>query len=363
MGDVSGMVAGELPHHMIREIREEPRAVEATLRECQGKIPELTGEIRLRRLGMIYLTGSGTSYHAGLACQYVLSSLTGLMTSLIPASEFPLWVPPTLPGKALLIAISQSGESSDVLAATRAALERKAEVLAVTNTPDSSLMRLARFTLLTHAEEERAVTATKSYTAQLAALFLLSLSLAEEARVRGDLEPLRESLFAAPRLMAEATRSLEATVRRAAEGHADKSSFFLLGSGPNYATALEGALKLKEACNVFAEGFATREFLHGPMQLADGRTPVFLISPPDEVDGSAGLLASLRRFGSPVILVTEEAGGGGGPPRGAVCIPSGLSKVFSPLLYILPLQLFAYYGSVARGLNPDRPEKLTKVVR
>jgi len=139
-----------------------------------------------------------------------------------------------------------------------------------------------------------------------------------------------------------------------------------LGSGSNYATALEGALKLKETCRIFAEGFATREFLHGPMRLVDERSLMIILASPDEIEESIRLGNSLRGFGASVIFISEESRNAARLSESSdetFLVSSGLHRVFSPILYVLPLQLFAYYTSLAKGLNPDKPEKLTKVVK
>lgn len=338
--------------------------VKATLSGNYKEIHGILNKIQSRRYKMIYITGSGTSYHAGLAGQYALSTLTKLVTSMIPASELPSWIPHTVPRKTLLIAISQSGESSDVLLAVKAALNRKMDVLSVTNTPGSSLMKMSHYTLLTQAGEELAVAATKSYIAQLVAIFLLSLEWASKQEFGAeDLAQLRRKLFMTPDFIMKTINSIDNEMRQLANMYSNKNFFFLLGSGPNYATALEGALKLKEACNIFAEGFASREFLHGPIQLVDKRTPVLFILSPDEIESLLGLMENLRRFGAPLISISEKMNKLKKISTKVICILGGFPKVFSPLLYVIPLQLFAYYSSIARNLNPDKPEKLTKVVK
>jgi glucosamine--fructose-6-phosphate aminotransferase (isomerizing) len=346
---------------MIKEIHEEPKVLQTFLAEGAKDVHEVARVIRSKRYRMIYLTGSGTSYHAGLAGQFAFSTLTAYVTSLIPASELPQWIPSGRQ-KSLLIAISQSGESSDVLAASEAALNRNIDVLAVTNTSNSSLAKIAQHTILTRCGRELAVTATKTYVAQLAALYLLSLECGKARRTAGYGQ-LEQGLYNAPRMVAETIRSLDGQMCTLAEVHHLQNFFFLLGSGPNYATALEGALKLKEACNIFAEGFASREFLHGPIQLVDKNTTVFFLLTDEQMATSLGEVKSVRGFGAPVISVCDkmdkelkEAS------DELVCVPS-FPKVFSPMIYIIPLQLFAYYSSVARGLNPDKPEKLSKVVK
>ena len=354
----------QFPHFMVREIHEQPQAVQATLREGSKEVKGLAQEIRSRKYDMIYITGSGTSYHAGLAGQYALFTLTKLVTSLIPASEFPVWIPSSFKRRALLIAISQSGESIDILTAVKTALEKNMEVLAITNTPESSLTKLSQYTLLTRAGKELAVTATKSHIAQLAILFLLSLELTQTEKTEPEhVEHLRKRLFEAPTLISKTISINEDLTCGFANTHKTKSFFFLLGSGSNYATALEGALKLKEACNIFAEGIASREFLHGPIQLLNRRTPVLFMLSADEIDIFHGLMETIRKFGAPLISISEKSDKVENVSTGFAPIPEGFPKIFSPILYVVPLQLFAYYSSIARNLNPDKPEKLRKVVK
>jgi glucosamine--fructose-6-phosphate aminotransferase (isomerizing) len=358
------MIMKEFPHHMMREIHEQPQAVQITLTEGRREVRSTVEEIRSKNYEMIYITGSGTSYHAGLAGQYALFTLTKLVTSLIPASEFPVWIPSATKRRALLIAISQSGESIDVLAAVKAALEKEMDILAVTNTPDSSLTKLSRYILLTRASEELAVTATKSYVTQLAALFLLSLELTCLGEFDSEyLAQFRKKLFEAPTFISKTISINEGLMRELSITHKDKNFFFLLGSGSNYATALEGALKLKEACNIFAEGFASREFLHGPIQLLNRNTPVLFMLSADEIGGFHELMETIRKFGAPLISISEKSDKVEQVSSELACIPEGFPKAFSPILYVVPLQLFAYYSSIARNLNPDKPEKLKKVVK
>jgi len=355
----------KFPHKMIEEIFEGRLVAQTLLTQGSKQVRDIAEAVNSKQYEMVYITGSGTSYHAGLAAQYAISTLTRFITSLIPASEFPSWIPSNPTRKSLLIAISQSGESSDVLAAAKAASERDMDILAVTNTENSRLMKIAQYTLLTRAGEELAVTATKSYIAQLMALFLLSVQLADTEGNRAvDMAQLRRQLFKAPKAIDETIRSVKDRARQLADKYRHQKFFFLLGSGPNYATALEGALKLKEACNIFAEGFASREFLHGPIQLVDKRTSLFFILTEDQVESALREIRSVRGFGASVLSISdkmdeqlEEVS------NDLIRVPAGFPEVFSSMLCIIPLQLFAYYSSVTRGLNPDKPEKLTKVVK
>ena len=351
-------------HHMVREVFEEPKAIRDTIRGCIKDLHAVLDEVAAEGFRVAYLSGSGTSYYASLAGQYAMSTLTSLTATSVPASEFSSWVSPTA-RDFLVIAVSQSGESVDILSAVKTALRMGGKVFAVTNEPGSALAKMANFVLLTRAGRELAVTATKTYVSQLAAIYLLSIELSgiQKVKSEAELDELRKGLKEAPRLAEETLTSTDKVVRELAQKYMHNKFFFILGSGPNYATALEGALKLKESCNVFAEGYASREFLHGPMRLVDENTPMIFITPPSADTGeSVDLIGRFKGFGAPIITVSEgdkkitELGD-------SIIIPRGLPPAFTPMIYVGPLHLFAYYSSITRGLNPDKPEKITKVVK
>jgi len=336
---------------MLREIRQQPLALRKTLDQTRDDV-ELIAKRNARKIRMIYFTGSGTSYHACIAANYLVSRVTDYPSSTLPASEFSAWT--GMAGHhsgAWLIAISQSGESRDVIDAVRSAKLSKMHVLAVTNDAQSKLARLADFSIASQAGKEEAVTATKSFTATLLATYEFVTALTSRDELIAELDGL-------PSLVEETLRRSEKKCKVIASKFHDREFLFLLGSGANYASALEGALKLKESCNIYAEGFATREFLHGPMQLVDKRTPVFILQH-ELSDESVELTDRFKRFGAPTIIVGPDTAGRGSE---AIEIPAGVNDVFQPMSYVIPLQLFAYYSSIARGLNPDQPTKLKKVV-
>ncbi len=223
---------------------------------------------------------------------------------------------------------------------------------AVTNTRKSRLARVADLPIVAQAGPEKAVTATKSFTATLLAAYMLTLALTKRNDLVNDLRRVPDRVSKTLSLCEQKCEALASKFK-------DREFFFLLGSGSNLATALEGALKLKESCNLFAEGFATREFLHGPLQLVDNRTPVFLLQN-ETSDEVPELAQSFRRLGAPTIIVGSNTSGALGETIG---VAGGLEELFLPLIYVIPLQLFAYYSSIARGLNPDNPTKLKKVVK
>ena len=350
---------------MLLEILEEPTALHETLDAIAGTCKKIASELAGEELGLVYFTGSGTSYHAALASHYLVSSLSTRPTNSIPASEFSSWVRTPSAGGSILIAISQSGESVDIVSAMEDARERGMRTVAVTNNRSSPLAKAADFTVLTQAGPENAVTATKTFVCCLAAVSLLDLELIEAtgslAASPEELVSLRQQLANSPSVVQETITMCKERAKVFAESYKENSLFFLLGRGANYATALEGALKLKESCNVMAEGHAAREFLHGPMQLVDETTPVVVISTKNDRESLEPLSESFKRLGAPIVHISEVDDSQ--DQEDQLNVAGGLSEPLSPLAFIVPIQLFAYYSAVSRGLNPDKPTKLTKVVR
>jgi len=344
---------------MLREIHEQPDALTRTLKEEWAEAKRLAEILHAEDLKLIYLTGSGTSYHACLAVNYAISTMTSILSSTLPASEFASWTTQAHTD-AVLIAISQSGESTDVINAANSAIQSGMRTIAVTNTSESSLARICDLKLFSRAGPEKAITATKSFTCTILAAQLLILELAKLMEPLPKYDALASMISQIPQLVERSIQLSEEDTRIIAETYKDKEFFFLLGSGPNYATALEGALKLKESCNVYAEGFATREFLHGPMQLVDRRTPILILENPGRSDEVMKLAESFERFDAPVIIINSKHNS---IERQHIKTVGGVDEIFLPLVDVIPLQLYSYYSSVARGLNPDNPPKLKKVVR
>ncbi len=339
-------MGGKRPgQYMISEILEQPEAIRRTINEAEREAVEAAHQLKGR---FVYATGSGSSYHASLVLGRTLMRISGSRVISIQASELPDWLPSDLSDSAL-VAFSQSGESRDVLTAVRRFRETNpsAPVIGITNTPSSTLAKLSNRVILTRAGEERAVAATKSYTTQLVASFLLSISLAslygrEVSHLAAELEHLPEKV----RLSVDFSR---APARDLAPKIAKRSVGFILGKGPNYPTALEAALKLRETCNLHYVGYAAREFLHGPIQLVDRGTPVIFLNWKEVKE----VVQKVSSFGGEPLLVGED---------GDFPLPS-TEYEFSPVLMVIPMQLLSYEVSILRGLDPDKPEKLSKVVR
>jgi glucosamine--fructose-6-phosphate aminotransferase (isomerizing) len=346
---------------MVREIFEQPRAISDTLKEAFQRASEIANQLNVAKLAMVYFTGSGTSYHACLAANYAMSKLTKVFSTSIPASEFASWVGPTGRKNTVLVAVSQSGESTDVRAAVKSASYSGICTIGITNSPGSSLESSSNFSLVSRGGEEKAVTATKSFTATLAAVYALVLEFARAFPSETfDYERLSEALRRTSSQVDQTIQLCNNSTRELAAKLADREFYFILGSGPNYATALEGALKMKESCNIHAEGFATREFLHGPMQLVEDRTPVFILQGLDEEEQVRSLEESFHRFGASTVVIKRQSKD---DLIGHVGVAGDIEEVFSPLAYVIPMQMYAYYSAVQRGLNPDHPKKLTKVVK
>ncbi len=338
------MVSKKPGAYMISEIKEQPMAVERALREAKDEISSAAESLTGR---FIYATGSGSSYHASLVLNRVLTRIARERITSIQASELPEWIPPEIKGSAL-VAFSQSGESKDVLTAVKRFREIAPNdpVVAITNTPGSTLASMSDLVILTRAGEERAVAATKSYTTQLAVSILLSLELAELKGI--DVSFLREELSSIPKKIESSIESSLGPVNELALRIKDRVLGFVLGKGSNYPTALEAALKLRETSNLHYVGYAAREFLHGPIQLVDRGVPVIFLNWTEIED----VLTKARSYGGEVIRVGDG---------GDISLPR-TEYEFSPLLMVIPMQILSYKVSLLRGLDPDKPEKLTKVV-
>ena len=340
-------------HFMLRELREGPIAVKSTLEKTDELIKTLVDEIREKEIEKGFIIGSGTSFHAGLILNYLLSKYTSLHFTAVPASEFELWTP-TIRRENAIIAFSQSGESSDIVKAIDKARDSGAFIVGITNTPGSTLTKLANISIITRAGEEKAVAATKTHDVQIAISYLLTFRLAE----RNDL--IRE-LYKIPEKM-DRVLGEEENIKKLASKHRRAEHMFILGRGANYSVSLEAALKLKETSMVHAEGFALREFLHGPIQLVNETTPVLLILPSEEtLTVSKKVVDRLREYKVPLITIASEHLNIDFTDS-IIRIPSVFEDL-SALLTVKVVQLFSYFISILRGYNPDKPTKLVKVVR
>ncbi len=364
---------GGYRHFMLKEIHEQPRAVRDTL---LGRIGLDEGEVFLQELGpafwglkgaqRVVLIACGTSWHSALVGKFLLEQVAGIPAEVDYGSEFRYRTPIVGPGT-LAVAISQSGETADTLAAFREAKRRGALPIAICNVQGSMLTREAAGTLLTHAGPEIGVASTKAFTSQVIALALLALHL---GRLRGTLSAeacrgLLQNLAKVPHLMEQAL-ACEPAVEALARTVLKATDFLYLGRGINYPIALEGALKLKEISYVHAEGYPAGEMKHGPIALIDERMPVVALCPRGRVyDKMLSNVQEVKARGGRVIAVVEA---GDEDARrildGADAIlevpPS--EEIWSPLLMVIPLQLLAYHVALLGGRDVDQPRNLAKSV-
>jgi glutamine---fructose-6-phosphate transaminase (isomerizing) len=357
-------------HFMLKEIHEQPRAVADTLR---GRLDVRAGEARLdgaegaeldaASLRRVVLLACGTSYHAGLVGKFMIEALARRPCEVDLASEFRYRDPVVGPGD-LVVAISQSGETADTLAAVKEARARGCRVLAISNVVDAAIPRASDGALYTYAGPEIGVASTKCFTAQLAALALLALNLGRRTGALGDEQAaaFARELGAMPEKMKRAIdragdlKELAARIGRARD-------VLFLGRGPNYPIALEGALKLKEISYIHAEGYAAGEMKHGPIALIDDGIPVIVLAPRGPgYDKVLSNLAEVRAREGRVLAVGTE----GDPDLGAQCqavleVPDAPS-LLQPLLTVLPLQILSYAVAVGKGNDVDQPRNLAKSV-
>ncbi|HEY3354107.1 MAG TPA: glutamine--fructose-6-phosphate transaminase (isomerizing) [Polyangia bacterium] len=354
-------------HFMLKEIHEQPRAVTDTLRgrlvleEADATIEDL--RIDVKALRKLFIVACGTSWHAALCGKFLIEGIARIPVEVDLGSEFRYRDPIVGPGD-LLVAISQSGETADTLAALKEARAKGAQCIAIANVVDSSIARAATHSLYTHAGPEIGVASTKAFTTQLAALVLLAIHLGRRSgALDGDAAgKLIQELLSLPQKMKDVidgAAQLHVLARR--YGHA--RDFLFLGRGINYPIALEGALKLKEISYLHAEGYPAGEMKHGPIALIDESMPVVVIAP--QGPGYEKVLSNLQevkaREGKVIAIVTRGDTEVGALADEVVLIPPA-SPWLQPLLTVLPLQLLAYHIADFKGTDIDQPRNLAKSV-
>ncbi|UFJ40712.1 glutamine--fructose-6-phosphate transaminase (isomerizing) [Brevibacillus humidisoli] len=355
---------------MLKEIHEQPQAVRDTIgpRIDQANkrivLPELTMSAEeLAAFDRIYIVACGTSMHAGLVGKDVIEKLTRVPVEVAIASEF-RYRDPIVTDSTLMIVISQSGETADTLAALREAKKRGVKVLAISNVVGSSVAREADEVIFTWAGPEVAVASTKAYTSQVVALYLFGLYFAQVkgTQTAEQIAAIVEQLEQIPHQIAAILEDTEG-LRRFAESIKDVTSLFFIGRGLDYAVSLEGSLKLKEISYIHSEAYAAGELKHGTLALIEEGVPVIaLVTQPDLYDKMVSNIVEVKARGARVLGFAQE-----GDTELAktvdqvVQIPSTL-PFLSPVLTVIPLQLLAYYASVARGLDVDKPRNLAKSV-
>jgi glucosamine--fructose-6-phosphate aminotransferase (isomerizing) len=352
------------PHYMLKEIHEQPSTLRNTLR-LQEHYLDLMATF-LDRAREVFLVACGSSYHACLASSYVFSKLAFLPTYPVIASEFIEQHGKSVNIESTILTVSQSGETADTLAAVNAARQRAATVLGLTNVIGSTLTRVSRVYIGQQSGPEIGVAATKTFTSQLSVLADLALRLAKQrGKVSQDeMDYLADRLKNLPDTVETIIRTQEGKVKQIAKKYKDAKAFFFLGRGISTATAYEGRLKLMEVAYVPAMAFPAGESKHGPISLVEPGFPVVFICPKDDTHKTLiGNIMEMKARGASIIALIEE--GDEEVKQLAddyVELPNEIPEVLSPIPYVVPLQLLAYYMAVEKGYNPDTPRNLAKSV-
>jgi len=357
-------------HFMLKEIHEQPEALRQCIagrvtRDGHIRLSEIDGLVdQIRAATRVELVACGSAYYASLVGAAAIEEWTGIPARATVGSEF-RYSPPPLDAKTLVIAVTQSGETADTIAPTRHAKERGCPIVAVTNTVGSAITREADAVVFLQAGPEIAVAASKTFTTQVTTLVILAAAI---ARVRGTLDDAaeRELADALHALPAAAQRAIEETAPGApaiARRYVNSRGFMFVGRGYGMPTALEGALKLKEVSYVHAEGYAAGELKHGPISLLDAEYPLVAVATSSKVyDKLISNVMEGRARDARVIAVATEGDEQIGRYADDVWYVPDTHEVLSPVIGIIPLQLFAYHVAVARGTDVDQPRNLAKSV-
>jgi len=362
---------GGYEHFMLKEIFEQPKSVHDTMR---GRLLVDEGIIKMagiwdhvekfKNANRIIIIACGTSWHAGLIGEYLIEEYARIPVEVEYASEF-RYRNPIITDKDVVIAISQSGETADTMAALKLAKEKGAFIYGICNVVDSSIARITDAGSYTHAGPEIGVASTKAFTAQLTILTLIAFKLGKHNGNLGNAEfmSLIAELDAVPKRIEEVLNSTHELVQNIAKDFVDATNFLYLGRGYNYPAALEGALKLKEISYIHAEGYPAAEMKHGPIALIDENMPIVIIAPKKgHYDKIVSNVQEIKARKGKIIAVVNKGDQQVSSMADYVIEVPETSECFSPIVASVPLQLLAYYIAVYRGANVDQPRNLAKSV-
>jgi len=338
---------------MLEEIRQQPEALDRTLAAELRRIERFKVRIAKRRPRLIVLAARGTSDNAALFGRYLLETTTGIPVSLAAPAIHTLYNARIDYRDALVVAISQSGESTDTNLVLSRAREQGALTIGITNESSSSLARLAENTFLVHAGKEKSVAATKTYTGQVLMLYLLAYALGARIRI-DDLKRLPER--------AHAALGLEPSIAEISGRYRFMDHAVVVGRGLNYATAFEFALKMMETCYVVAERFSSADFLHGPIAMVDPDFPVFAFAPAGPTWASmAETLEKLEPLKAETVVFTDAGNTESLRATRVIRLPHKIPELYTPIPYIIPAQILAACLADQKGIDPDKPRTITKV--
>ena len=371
---VSNASKGEYKHYMLKEIYEQPEAIQQTISQAlngNALRPDFlkNAEVDFSKIQQIQIIACGTSYHAGMIAKYWFEQLIDLPCQVEIASEF-RYRSPVIVGNTLYICISQSGETADTLAALRDTQKRAVTkgldvvTLTICNVATSSMVRETNYSLLTLAGPEIGVASTKAFTTQLAALMLLVLKIGQvkNSISTEQVEQITSELWHIPKVILDTLQHND-SILRLAELFTEKQHCLFLGRGTNCPIALEGASKLKEISYIHAEGYAAGELKHGPLALVDNEMPVVILAPQDDMlDKLKSNMEEVQARGGELFVFADVNSGIKGKDRQHVVHVPNVSAVLSPIVYSVPVQLLSYHVAVLRGTDVDQPRNLAKSV-
>ena len=367
--DADAVAKGGFEHFMLKEIFEQPEVLRNTMRgrllvaEGNAKLAGLDTNIKeLRNINRIIITACGTSYYAGMVGEYMIEDLAGVPVEVEYASEFRYRNPIIKPGT-LVLAISQSGETADTLAALKEAQQKGATALAICNGVGSTIARTSDGGVYLHAGPEIGVASTKAFTSQVTVLAMIALLLGRQRRLSFETgADIAKSLLELPQL-AEQTLKLSDKIKELAKAYSKANNFLYLGRHFNYPVAMEGALKLKEISYIHAEGYPAAEMKHGPIALIDENMPVVVIAPKDALfDKIISNVREIKARGGKVIAITTDDCSPLDEIADHIIVVPKTIPMLMPILTCIPLQLLAYHIAVLRGNDVDQPRNLAKSV-
>ncbi len=341
---------------MLDEVREQPEALARTLAAELRHIEKFRAFIGRRKPRLVVLVARGTSDNAAQFGRYLIEIATGIPVSLAAPSVHTIYGTRMNLKDALVVGLSQSGESTDTNEVLEQARKAGAVAVGITNQARSALTRIAEHVFLVRAGREKSVAATKTYTGQLMILYLLAYALGAKIRI-ADLEAIAD--FTAEAL------TLETEVSAMAERYRFMHHAIVAGRGLNYANAFEFALKLMETCYIVAERFSSADFLHGPIAMVEPNFPIFLFTPsgPTWPSMQEMLMRSQEMKAETVVITDRRNLAAANLASRVISIPARIPEMYSPIPYIIPAQLFAAALALEKNLNPDRPRALSKITR
>jgi glucosamine--fructose-6-phosphate aminotransferase (isomerizing) len=339
--------------HLFREIHEQPQVLRRLLEKETENIHRLAEDIRARQIQHVVIAARGTSDNAGRYAQYLFGALNGLVVALATPSLFTIYNRPPTFGNSLVLGISQSGKSPDIVAVLAEARRQGVLTAALTNEPQSDLTFNADHVIDLHAGLERSVAATKTYTSELTAIAMLSVTLADDRRMMADLGEI-------PDIVSE-TLSMETSIAEIVPRYRYMRECVVIGRGYNYSTAFEIALKLKELTYTIVEPYSSADFLHGPLAVIEHGFPAIVIAPSGDMSAEMGSFMRTLKQRHAEILVISDAAEILDQAHIRLQLPVPVPEWLSPLTAVLPGQIFAMHLAVIRGYDPDKPRALRKV--